>query len=219
MEGNPHALMFAPARLAVGLEPLSVRDATHRKPRSVRTDNRFPRWSCPGATIRQTRTRAEYKHRQSQSKELPSALGVIQSGSQDRNGARASARFNIQRSKASVIREARAWSTVKRRKRAPQRPPRLDNVERGCLIIPQQPKSGFLPEAGCGGPRLLKQLRTGRTARGNAHQGHFQGRARQLTSPAFGRASLCSRRSRTSRSPKLKTLVTRSFGRAQTAWL
>src|SRR5947209_302436 len=35
-----------------------------------------------------------------------------------------------------------------------------------------------------------QNLRMGRKAAGNRGQGHFQDRARQLTSPAFGRASL-----------------------------
>jgi hypothetical protein len=58
-----------------------------------------------------------------------------------------------------------------------------------------QPKSGFLPEAGRGRPKLLKRLRTGRTKPGNRFQGHFQGQARQLISQAFGRASLCAAKS------------------------
>ena len=57
-------------------------------------------------------------------------------------------------------------------------------------IIPPQPKSGFLPEAGCGGTKIPKQFGTGRRSSGNGIPGHFQGPARQLTPPAFGRAIL-----------------------------
>jgi hypothetical protein len=55
---------------------------------------------------------------------------------------------------------------------------------------PLQPKSGFIPKAGCGETKFLKRLGTGRTKPGNRFQGHFQGQARQLTSPAIGRAIL-----------------------------
>ena len=58
------------------------------------------------------------------------------------------------------------------------------------FLSPLQPKSGFLPEAGRGRPKLLKRLRTGRTKPGNRFQGHFQGQARQLISQAIGRAIL-----------------------------
>src|SRR4051812_18033322 len=46
--------------------------------------------------------------------------------------------------------------------------------------------------------------RTGRTKPGNWFQGHFQGRARQLISPAIGRAILWSRMTRLHVHPKVK---------------
>src|SRR5205085_12057663 len=59
------------------------------------------------------------------------------------------------------------------------------------LTVFEQPKLALLPEVQRGGPRLLgKKPGTGRKAAGNRGQGHFQDRARQLTSPAFGRAIL-----------------------------
>jgi len=53
--------MFTPARLAVGLEPLSVpanAKALHVSPDPVLPEYRFPRWSNSRRTIRQTKTAA-----------------------------------------------------------------------------------------------------------------------------------------------------------------
>ena len=56
----------------------------------------------------------------------------------------------------------------------------------------QQPKFSFLPEAERGGTDVLGRANPGmgRTARYNPRTGHFPGPARQLTSPAQGRATL-----------------------------
>src|SRR3954462_12886348 len=48
----------------------------------------------------------------------------------------------------------------------------------------QQPKLTLLPEGQRGGTRFLDELEDGAQGRGYRGQGHFQDRARQLTSPA-----------------------------------
>jgi hypothetical protein len=70
--------------------------------------------------------------------------------------------------------------------------PMIDVWPPSCFIFFQQPKSYLLPETGRGGTEFPGHTGpgTGRTVRGDARQGHFQGQARQLTSPAFGRAIL-----------------------------
>src|SRR5215472_5932951 len=59
------------------------------------------------------------------------------------------------------------------------------------FIFSLPPKSGLLPESGRGGTEFSgKPSRRRGERRGiSKRQGHFQGRARQLTSSAFGRAS------------------------------
>ena len=61
----------------------------------------------------------------------------------------------------------------------------------GFSQLVKQPKLAFLPEGQRGGPKILgMNPRAGRKAAGNGGQGHFLDRARQLTSPALGRAIL-----------------------------
>jgi hypothetical protein len=63
-------LMFTPARLAVGLEPLSVPGVMRRKPhpfRNAKRKIRVPRWSHLIATIWQTNC-SQYSHPTPQSK-------------------------------------------------------------------------------------------------------------------------------------------------------
>jgi hypothetical protein len=58
-------------------------------------------------------------------------------------------------------------------------------------VLFYQPKFRFLPEAGRGGTEFFGAKCRRRGERQSQYcRGHFQGRARQLTSPAFGRVTL-----------------------------